>query len=394
MDRRKRIVFLTGTRADFGKIKSLIATLRERPDQFQVHVFATGMHLEPKYGYTIQEIEKCKFGVEIYPFINQSSQGVLDRTLANTVIGFGDYVRLRKPDLIVVHGDRSEALAGALVGAINNILVAHIEGGEVSGTIDELIRHSVSKMSHLHFVSNDEAKRRLIQLGEHARSIFVIGSPDVDLMSSPDLPTLEEVKAHYEIPFDGHGVLVWHPVTTSPASLAYETREVVTAACDSFENWVVIYPNSDPGSDLILAEYERAFRSNPRTRLFPSLRFEAMLVLLREARVVLGNSSMGIGEAPYYGTPTIDVGTRQAGRSENPHLVRVDADRHAILAALSRVSGTRVPRTHLERGDGQSHLRFRNLLLDPALFETPVQKRFVDLSHADLEPVDRRRSAA
>jgi UDP-N-acetylglucosamine 2-epimerase (hydrolysing) len=110
-----------------------------------------------------------------------------------------------------------------------------------------------------------------------------------------------------------------------------------------------------------------------------------MLVLLREARVVLGNSSMGICEAPYYGTPTIDVGTRQAGRSDNPHLVRADADRDELLAAISRVAGTRVPRTHLERGDGQSHVRFKNLLLDAEIFSTPVQKRFVDLSIAELE---------
>ena len=375
---RKRVVFLTGTRADFGKVKSLIRALSERTQDFDVHVFATGMHLDPKYGETIREIEKCNFACEVFPHLNQASSGALDRTLANTVMGFGDFVRLRRPDLVVVHGDRSEALAGAVVAATNNILVAHIEGGEVSGTIDEILRHAISKMSHLHFVSNEEAKRRLVQLGEEPTAIHVIGSPDIDLLASPDRPSLAEVREHYRIPFEDYGVMVWHPVTTSLSTLRQETQEVVRAVTGSGRNWVVIYPNSDPGSDVILAEYDRSLRG-PRFRVFPSLRFEAMLVLLENAGVVVGNSSMGIGEAPYYGTPTVDVGSRQSGRSENPHILHVPAENVAVTGAIERVWGTRVPVTRRERGDGDSHVRFRRALCSAELWETSVQKRFRDV---------------
>ena len=184
----KKIVFLTGTRADFGKLKSLML-ISQKSEKFKVHIFVTGMHLNPLYGETVDEVIKAGFK-NIYKFENHDSIDFMDRILANTVQGFSQYVAKINPDLIIVHGDRVEALAGAIVGSLNNILVAHIEGGEISGTIDESIRHSVSKMSHIHLVSNLEAKNRLIQLGEFKNSIFVLGSPDLDLMEEKNYQAL------------------------------------------------------------------------------------------------------------------------------------------------------------------------------------------------------------
>lgn len=382
---QRRIVFLSGTRADFGKIKSLIRALQDDPSRFDVHIFATGMHMEPRYGYTVEEIEKSGF-TNVYRFINQAAYGVMDRSLAHTVLGFGDYVRLVRPDLIVVHGDRVEALAGALVGALNNVLVAHIEGGEISGTVDELVRHSVSKLSHLHFVANEEASRRLVQLGEDPQTIHVIGSPDVDVMSSPDLPPLEWVRDYYGIPFERFGLLVFHPVTTSIHTLQRETREVIAAALESDLGWVVVYPNSDSGSDVILAEYEARLAGHPRVRLFPSIRFEAMLVLLRHAAVIVGNSSMGIREAPYYGTPTVDVGSRQRGRSSNPDILHVSPERRAVRDAIRHaLRRGRLEPAHGEWGSGDSHVRFRQVLERAEVYRTPVQKHFRDLPFIHFE---------
>ncbi|MFZ9944061.1 MAG: UDP-N-acetylglucosamine 2-epimerase, partial [Bacteroidia bacterium] len=167
----KKILFITGTRADFGKLKSLIQITSE-DSTFEVHIFATGMHLLEQYGYTVNEIEKSGF-TNIHRFSNGNIGNGMDVALARTIEGLSAYVANNRPDLLVVHGDRGEALAGSIVGALNNILVAHIEGGEVSGTVDELIRHAVTKMSHLHFVSNEEARKRLIQLGEIPDNIHV-----------------------------------------------------------------------------------------------------------------------------------------------------------------------------------------------------------------------------
>ena len=151
----KRVLFLTGTRADFGKIKSLINIL-EKDNRFSVHIFITGMHMHALYGSTYLEVEGCGYS-NIYKYINHTSETSMDLTLAKTIEGLSAYIKEFPPELIVVHGDRVEALAGAITGSLNNILVAHIEGGELSGTIDDLIRHAVSKMSHIHFVSNEEA---------------------------------------------------------------------------------------------------------------------------------------------------------------------------------------------------------------------------------------------
>jgi len=372
----KKVAFLTGTRADFGKLKSLIRTLND-DNRFEVHLFVTGMHMEPKYGYTVEEVKKCGFP-NIYPFINQASQGRMDTSLGHTILGFGDYVRLVKPDLIVVHGDRSEALAGAMVGALHNIPVAHIEGGEVSGTIDEHIRHAVSKLAPLHFVCNDDAKRRLLQLGESPESIHIIGSPDVDIMNSPNLPTLSQVKAHYDIPFKDYGVMVLHPVTTSTDSLRRETLALVNAAKESGKNFVVIYPNSDSGSETILNVYDEKLSGQKWARVFPSIRFECMLVLLKNASLIIGNSSMGIREAPYYGVPTINLGSRQNGRSQNPDLLNISFGKQSILKAIEKTTHLRLTPVQ-EWGDGKSHLHFRDVLLRPEIWRGNIQKVFRDI---------------
>ena len=197
----KKIVFLTATRAEFGKMKTLMQAVEKHKD-FECYIFVTGMHMLKKYGHTYDEIKKAKFK-NIYMKKNQSeSSNDMLKTLSKTINIFDDYVKDVKPDLIVVHGDRLEALAGAIVGAFSNIKVAHIEGGEVSGTIDESIRHAITKFSHIHFVSNEDAAKRIIQLGELKEAIKIIGSPDIDIMLSNHLPKLEDVKKHYEISFE------------------------------------------------------------------------------------------------------------------------------------------------------------------------------------------------
>ena len=165
----KKVLFLTGTRADYGKLKSLMNII-EKSTSFQCSIFATGMHTLSRYGNTVNEIYKNGFQ-DIHTYMNQIKGDGMDIILANTIHGLSRYVHENRPDLIVVHGDRVETLAGAIVGTLNNILVAHIEGGELSGTVDELIRHSVSKLAHIHFVANAKAADRLKQLGEDSANI-------------------------------------------------------------------------------------------------------------------------------------------------------------------------------------------------------------------------------
>lgn len=372
----RKIVFLTGTRADFGKLKSLIEITRNQPG-FEVHIFVTGMHLLKEYGYTLIEVEKCGYE-NIHSFANHTHETTMDLSLAKTIEGFSSFVKTLKPDLIVVHGDRIEAMAGAIVGALNNIRVAHIEGGEVSGTIDELIRHSVSKMSHIHFVSNDKAKERLIQMGELPESILVIGSPDVDLMLSDKLPTIEKVKSYYEIDFQNYGIAMFHPVTTEGDEMQRYAKEFVDAIIEFGKELVVIFPNNDLGSSFILNEYKR-IEGDPKFRVFPSIRFEYFLTLLKNAKFIVGNSSAGIREAPYYGIPVVNIGSRQQNRALHQDIINCDYEKPEILKALSLSMISKFEKEDLF-GKGNSDKLFLEELQTERFWNINRQKQFIDIS--------------
>lgn len=369
----RKLLFMTGTRADFGKLKALINSIDEYKE-FDVYLFVTGMHMLSRYGSTYIEVEKNKRG-HIYTFINQNYQDDMDQVLSKTISGFSDYVRELKPDIIFIHGDRVEALAGAIVGSLNNILVAHIEGGELSGTIDESIRHAVTKLSHLHFVANDDAKGRLIRMGESPESIHVIGSPDLDVMASNTLPNIDFVLQHYCIPSKEYSIVLFHPVTTESNDMHRQADALVDALLESGNNYVVIYPNNDKGSDAILRSYKR-LEGDPRFVLIPSMRFEFFLTLMKHTHCVIGNSSAGIREAPFYGIPSINLGSRQANRSRNPSIIQVPDIQHpAIVQALAKVEAhSREPVQ--EFGSGTSAKLFCDRLLSKTFWQTPIQKVF------------------
>ena len=368
----KKIVFLTNTRADYGKLKSLITKVEQSKD-FDCHIFVTGMHTLKKYGSTFLEIKWDGYK-NIYYFINQSNNTDMDITLSNTVLGFSNYIKELKPDLVIIHGDRIETMAGAVVGAINNILVAHIEGGELSGTIDETIRHAITKMSHIHFVSNEQAKQRLIQMGESEKSVFMIGSPDIDLMLSSDLPRLSDVKKHYEILFDKYCIFCYHPVTTELDSLKGDIDNIISALVKSDKNYVCIYPNNDPGSDVILNKL-LLLKKNKKFRVIPSMRFEYYLTLLKKCDFIIGNSSSGIREARVYGIPSINIGTRQSNRSKDASVLNINADNETILDAISNIKP--IERNY-EFGKGDSTEQFFDILSQGDIWNISYQKQFVE----------------
>lgn len=372
----KKILFLTGTRADFGKIKPLISIL-EKQQGFEVFVFVTGMHLQEEYGYTVIEIQRCNFK-NVYKFENYTHESTMDLTLAKTIGGLSAYIKTIQLDMIVVHGDRVETLAGAIVGSLNNILVAHIEGGELSGTVDELIRHSVSKLSHIHFVSNDEAQKRLIQMGEVEETIFVIGSPDIDSMFSKELPCLDVVKKYYEIPFRTYAIMMFHPVTTEAKEMQEYTNNFVDVLLKDTHNYVVIYPNNDLGSKDIIEAYGK-LKSNSRFRVFPSLRFEYFLTLLKNSQFIIGNSSSGIREAPYYGIPIINIGTRQQNRAVNADIINIDYSNSSISSALKKIDKHQVKITYNDFGAGNSTQLFLNSLKQNDIWNINHQKQFKDI---------------
>ena len=373
----KKILFVTGTRADFGKMKTLIKTVEESP-LFEYSIFVTGMHTLSRYGYTVDEINDAGFA-NIHIYMNQFHGEPMDFILANTINGFSRYVKEYQPDLVVLHGDRVEALAAAIVGSLNNIRVAHIEGGELSGTIDGTLRHAISKLSHLHLAANEKAAERLKQMGEDPKSIFVIGSPDIDIMLHKNLPDIDRIKRHYGIDFNTYAIALLHPVTTELSSLHEKAEVFVSALVESQQDFIVIYPNNDEGCNDIFKAYNR-FKGNKHFRLYPSIRFEYFLTLLKNAEYIIGNSSAGIREAPVYGKYSINVGSRQNERFIYHTILNVDFNQHDILAAISGLKNMPIPTNCYAFGDGNSARKFREMLEGEEIWQYPIQKQFYDLN--------------
>ncbi|MDH6603161.1 UDP-N-acetylglucosamine 2-epimerase (hydrolyzing) [Bacilli bacterium PM5-9] len=374
----KKILFVTGTRADYGKLKSLMKAV-EQLDNFDLHILVTGMHLLEDYGYTVNEIKKDNYK-NIHQKSNYADDNKMDLQLAKTITIISEFVENNRPDLIVVHGDRLEALAGALTGAINNIRVAHIEGGEISGTIDESFRHAITKMSHIHLVANEESKNRIIQLGESEDSIFVIGSPDIDIMLSKNIPTFQQFKEKYDVPFEDYAISMYHPVVSEVTLLSDNIKEYVDALIESNRNYIVVYPNNDTGSKIIIKELER-LKNNKRFRIFPSIRFEYFITCLKNCHYIVGNSSAGIREAGVFNKVAIDIGSRQSGRyniDNQKNIIHVAENKTEILSAIEKVDNIDI-NNEMVFGDGDSTKKFIEILKSGKIFEIDIQKRFVDI---------------
>ncbi len=373
-DKKKSLLFLTGTRADFGKLEPLAISARDAG--FEVTFFITGMHMLERYGRTKIEVHRMP-GVVTHEFLNQRPGDPQDIILAKTVIGFSDYVTETRPDLVVVHGDRIEALAGALVAATNYIPCAHIEGGEVSGTIDEIYRHCNTKLASHHFVSSEDAKRRAMAMGEPETAIHVIGSPELDFHAGSSGVTLDEVKAHYDITFDDFGLVTFHPVTSEQASMGAQAQALFDALESSSRNFVVIAPNNDPGSEDIFAVLDKL--PVDRFRQFPSMRFNHFSELMKNASCMIGNSSAGVREAPFLGLPSLDIGTRQTNRAQSGSVFSCAANNRKTIDAFLTDNWGHRHAPHTGFGEGRAAERFVEILQDDDFWSQGLQKAFHDI---------------
>jgi len=371
---KKKILFLTSTRADFGKLKSLIKISKTRKE-FEVYIVITGMHMLEKFGSTYLEVKK-HFRSKIIKFKNQSLGDRLEIILSKTSEKFSKIVKKIEPDLIVIHGDRVEALASALVGSLNHILTAHIEGGELSGTIDDTIRHAVTKLSHVHFVGSPAAKNRIIKMGEVKKHIFNIGSPDIDTIVKKKLPTIKNIRKRYSIKFDNYSILLWHPVTSKINTLREDTNKLIRFIDRLNENFVIIYPNNDPGSEIILNCYKKI--KNTKYKVIKNLRFEYFLALLKNAKFIIGNSSSAIYEAPILGTPAINIEDRQHKRINTRTIKNLGIDEMDVLEIYEFLKSYK-PIKKKFYGYGNSDKKFLNILLKPNFWNISKQKFFSDL---------------
>ncbi len=368
----KKLLFVTGTRADFGKLEPLAHAAQKAG--FEISFFITGMHMMKRYGETRLEVKRFA-GAEFFEFVNQREGDALDFILSKTILGFSDFVHEHRPDLVIIHGDRVEALAASIVCAMRYIPSAHIEGGEVSGTIDESIRHCNTKLCATHFVSSEAARQRVLALGESPDRVYNIGSPELDTHARPSGVTIDEVKSRYAIPFDDYGIVIFHPVTSAVDTIGAQAKSLFACLEASGKHFVVIAPNNDPGTDEIFSVIEALPKE--RFRLIPSMRFNYFSELMKNASAMIGNSSAGVREAPFLGLPSLDVGTRQNNRAlAESVLVCGSFDNDRLLHFLKNEWGEK-RKSDNAFGVGDASAMFVKILNGSDFWSHSLQKKFI-----------------
>ncbi|MEA2479173.1 MAG: hypothetical protein QOJ07_1095 [Thermoleophilaceae bacterium] len=331
---KRRVAVVTGTRADYGLLRPTLARLHEDP-RFDLRLIVAAMHLDPRHGNTIGEIE--------FPVAAELGSGPDDfgDRMAAALAGFTTALAELRPDVLLVLGDRWEVLAAALAATGLAIPIAHLHGGELSeGSLDDAMRHSVTKLAHLHFVAAREYGERVVQLGERPDRVHLAGAAGIESIATLPLLGLEELAGRIGVPLARPlASLTFHPASLDAGGAAADAAELAAAVEDVFGaagTVVVSLPNDDPGSADVRAELVALTARAPNVVAFESLGQLRYLSLLKNADVVVGNSSSGVLEAPWFRVPVVNVGDRQRGRIAPANVIGAPAERGAIAAALRR----------------------------------------------------------
>jgi UDP-N-acetylglucosamine 2-epimerase (non-hydrolysing) len=394
---RRRIAVVSSTRADYGLLFWILNELKRSPIT-ELQLIATGTHLSPAFGHTIDQIRADGFDVasEVDLLIDGDTGWASATSAGIGVIGLGNSFRSLRPDLVLLLGDRYEILASAFAAFMARIPIAHLHGGEVTtGALDDGIRHAISKLSRLHLVSTAEHSRRVIQMGEQADWVHVVGAPGVETiarLAAEDRAALEKRV--------GHAIgtrlflLTYHPATVAKED-PIATIEAILSAIEAFPDATVIATgsNADPGGRAVFARLREAeSRFANRLRLHESLGQTGYLSALQLADVVIGNSSSGIIEAPSCGTPTVNIGARQDGRPRAPSVIDSASDRGAIKAAIEKALSPAMQEQACRRENPYAVAgldiasRTVQLLTTVNLEAMRAAKPFVDLEFAASEP--------
>jgi GDP/UDP-N,N'-diacetylbacillosamine 2-epimerase (hydrolysing) len=352
-----------------------------------LQIVATGMHLSPEFGLTYREIEADGFAIDrkVEMLTSSDSPVGIAKSIGLGLIGFADALNELRPDLVVVLGDRFEILAAVEAALVAGIPVAHLHGGETTeGAIDEAIRHSITKMSHLHFVAAEEYRRRVIQLGEDPERVFLVGGLGVDNIKRQDLLDRVELEAALEFKLAKRNLLVtFHPVTLETGSARDQMTELL-AALDllSDTNLIITRPNADTGGRALMVMIDEFVATHPNARAYTSLGLQRYLSCIAHVDGVVGNSSSGLTEVPSLHKGTVNIGDRQRGRLQADSVINCAPERNDISAAIGRLYDDKFQRKlkHVANpyGDGGAVERILDVLSNCSLSGL-IKKKFHDL---------------
>jgi UDP-N-acetylglucosamine 2-epimerase (non-hydrolysing)/GDP/UDP-N,N'-diacetylbacillosamine 2-epimerase (hydrolysing) len=381
MQSKRKICVVTGSRADYGLLYWLLKEIHADPD-LHLQVVATGMHLSPEFGLTYQVIESDGFTVDakVEMLLSSDTPSGVAKSIGLGIIGFSDVWARLRPDIIVLLGDRFEIFAAAQAAMVTRIPIAHIAGGDVTeGAIDESIRHSITKMSHLHFVTNEASSRKVLQLGESPECIFNVGSPGLDWIKRTQLLSRKELEVALDYRFQKKNLLVtFHPVTLERQTAGDQFKELLKAIDGLGDQFGVIFtkPNADIDGRGIIELMNEYSKGNPRVRVYTSLGQVRYLSALSQVDAMVGNSSSGLYEMPSFRKPTINIGDRQRGRLQADSVINCSPSADAIMQAIRQGLSGDYSGTINPYGDGESAARIKRRLKDVAMPESLLKKTF------------------
>lgn len=342
---KRKVAVFTGSRAEYGLLYWLLREM-QASDKLQLQLIVAAMHLSPEFGQTWQQIEQDGFAIDakVEMLLSSDSAVGVAKSMGLGTIGFADALARLQPDILIVLGDRFEALAIVQAALVMRIPVAHLHGGEITeGAYDDAIRHAITKMSSLHFVAAEPYRQRVIQMGEAPSTVFNVGALGLDHLRLTRRQDIKDVARSLGFELRTPYLLAtYHPVTQLDEDPA-RTVQALLAVLDGFLQYQVLftYPNADNGGRAIIPLIEQYCREQPhRAMVVASLGFERYLSLMAGAAAVIGNSSSGIIEAPAFGIPTIDIGSRQRGRLAASSVLHCAASKEAIKTTLEQALRT------------------------------------------------------
>ena len=371
----RKICYISGTRADFGLMKIALQSIN-LDDELDLKVIVTGMHLLSEYGDTYLEILDAGLKVlgKVKVDLSGESGAQMSIAFGQQVIGITKLLAKHSPDIVLLLGDRGEMLAGAIAALHLNIAIVHIHGGELSGTIDEPIRHAISKLSHYHFAATEPAKQRLIKMGEAADNIFVTGAPGLDeLVNLARVPREVLLKKYGLEPQNQFILLIFHPVVQQAKQAAQQMRTIIDAILKFDTQILILRPNADAGS-LQISGVIDSYLTNNNIKIVKHIHRNDYLSLLAEAIILAGNSSSGIIEAASLNTPVLNIGERQNNRERNNNVVDVSIDSTEIHRGLIKLYKMQNMSFTNIYGQGMTANKITELLKDISLHPKIMEK--------------------
>lgn len=380
-NKKRKLCVVTGTRADYGLLYPIMKEI-QNDNELELQIIATGMHLSYEFGLTYKTIEQDGFEIneKVVMLLSNDSHVGITKSIGLGIIGFADTLDRLQPDLLILLGDRYEILAAAQAALVANIPIAHIAGGDsTEGAIDDAIRHSVTKMSHLHFVTNESGKERVIQMGENPNHTFNVGSPGIDQIKHLKLLSKSELEDSLGFKLKKRNLLVtYHPVTLGTTQVSKEFEEILNSLDKLDEDVGIIFtkPNSDTDGRILIGMIDDFVRRNNNAIAHTSLGQLRYLSTIKHVDIVLGNSSSGLYEVPSFKKPTVNIGNRQQGRVQASSIINCKPSENEISEAISKAFKMDCTSTINPYGDGKSTSRIIKVLKEVKDYSILLQKRF------------------